>query len=391
MIPAYDGPPNAEVLIVGEAWGYHEANWKPHPKPFVGPSGKLLDEMIAFAGYSRARCRVTNVAHGQPPSNKIENWLTDSPTKAEKLGLTHEHRGMFCNDIVWEGVQELYREIERLKPKLIIGCGNTPLWALTGERGITSWRGSELHYEADYGRTDIPFIPVLHPAYILRAWGEKAITIHDLRVRAFGKLGNPSLREPPPWNFHIDPQTRDGLNAMLAPLQARLNEGPTWVAVDVETRRGPPRTVCIGFGWSELDACCVPLEHADGSSYWGDDTAQVHDAIRWVLTHSNTQIIGQNFNYDAQYCELDFGVKVYASYDTGIAQHLMFPGTQKDLARLASMYCKWYEYWKDDLKDWASDLDELRMWRYNCIDNVRTFEVAMAQMPTLKKLGFVRA
>lgn len=386
MITAYDGPPNAEVLIVGEAWGYHEANWKPRPKPFVGPSGRLLDDMIASAGYSRARCRVTNVVHAQPPRNKIENWITNSEKIALEKKLTHQHRGMWCNDTVWEGVQELYAEIERLKPKLIIGCGNVPLWALSGERGITSWRGSELYYEADYGRTDIPFIPILHPAYILRAWGEKAITIHDLRVRAFGKMGKD--RTPPKWNFSIDQKTREGLNAALAPLQQRLNEGPTWVAVDIETRRNPPRTVCVGFGWSDLDALCVPLERADGSLYWGSDTPQVHDTLRSLLTHPNMRIIGQNFNYDSQYCKLDFGVNLYPTYDTGIAQHLMFPGTQKDLARLASMYVKWYEYWKDDLKDWAVDVDELRMWRYNCIDNVRTYEVAMAQMPTLKKLGF---
>jgi hypothetical protein len=276
-----------------------------------------------------------------------------------------------------------------MKPKLIIGAGNAALWALSGEYGITSWRGSELQYEADYGRTDIPFIPILHPAYILRAWGEKAITIHDLRKRAFGKLANPTLRQHPEWKFSIDQQTRNGLNDALAPLQARLNKEPTWVAVDVETRRAPPRTVCIGFGWSDFDAVCIPLERADRSSYWGDDTEQVHDTIRWILTHPNIRIIGQNFNYDAQYSELDFGVRVYAAYDTGVAEHLIYPGTQKDLARLASKYCSWYEYWKDDLKDWATDVDELRMWRYNCIDNVRTYEVAMAQIPTLKKLGFM--
>lgn len=388
ITPAYSGPANAEVLLVGEAWGFREANNRPKPAPFVGPSGQLLDEMLSSAGYPRSRIRVTNVVHAMPPRNKIELWLTDTAKKAEKLGLTIQYRGRWMNETVKEGIDELHREIARLQPKLIIAMGNTPLWALTGEWGITQWRGSEMRYEADAGPTDIPVIPTLHPAYVLRAWAEKPVVIHDLRVRAFGKLGQDANREPP-WNFRIDPHSVDVLRSWLGPIYDGLEAGPFWVATDVETRRFPrPRTVCIGFGWSELDAVCIPLEHADGSPYWSDeDWPVVYGMIQHILSHPNYRPIGQNFNYDAQYNEQDFNIRRKAAFDTATAQHLLFPGTQKDLARLSSLYCAYHYYWKDDLKDWASDWDELRMWRYNCIDNVRTYEIAQRQMPALVKMG----
>jgi DNA polymerase len=392
MTPAYDGPVNAEVLIVGEAWGEREANYRKckecpiTPRPFVGPSGALLDEMCIAAGYSRSRCRVTNVVHAQPPGNKIDKWLVDTANKAKKAGFTIEHRGMWMNETVWEGVQELYREIERLQPRLIIALGNTPLWALTGEQGITKWRGSEMWYEAAEGRTNIPVIPTLHPAYVLRAYKEKPTVIHDLRHRAFGKIE--SGHTPPDWNYRVDPGSLEMLDSWLGVLIDRLNEGPALVAVDVETRLTPyARTVCIGFGWSETDAICIPLERADGMSYWRDDTEAVKERVRRILTHPNIRPVGQNFNYDAVYIEQDFGLRVYAAWDTGVAQHLMFPGMPKDLARIASYYCDYYRYWKDDLKEWVADWAEERMWRYNCMDCTYTYEIAVKQVKVTSQMG----
>jgi uracil-DNA glycosylase len=49
-----EGNPNAEIVFVGEGPGYHEDN---QGRPFVGPAGKLLNEMLERAGRSRRSSR----------------------------------------------------------------------------------------------------------------------------------------------------------------------------------------------------------------------------------------------------------------------------------------------------------------------------------------------
>lgn len=115
------------------------------------------------------------------------------------------------------------------------------------------------------------------------------------------------------------------------------------------------------------------------------------DALRPVLTHPNAYIIGQNFNYDAQFFIADeaFQYRVVCGFDTKVAQHVLLPGTDKDLVMLSSLYCDFHRYWKDDLKDSADTLDDIKRWRYNCRDTVVTYEVYEKQIPQLKKMGYL--
>lgn len=110
-----------------------------------------------------------------------------------------------------------------------------------------------------------------------------------------------------------------------------------------------------------------------------------------VVTHPNAFIIGQNFNYDDQYFINDpsFGFRITCGHDTKVAQHVLLPGTDKDLVMLSSLYCDWHRYWKDDLKESALNLDDIKRWRYNCRDTVVTYEVYEKQLPLLKKARFL--
>ena len=62
-----DGPPDAELLFIGEGPGFHEDR---QGRPFVGAAGKFLDEMLASIGLSRERVFVTNVVKCRPPGNR---------------------------------------------------------------------------------------------------------------------------------------------------------------------------------------------------------------------------------------------------------------------------------------------------------------------------------
>jgi DNA polymerase len=64
---AGDGPANAEILFIGEGPGFHE-NEQGHP--FVGASGKFLDQLLAQADVTRAEVFIANVVKCRPPGNR---------------------------------------------------------------------------------------------------------------------------------------------------------------------------------------------------------------------------------------------------------------------------------------------------------------------------------
>src|SRR5216117_520612 len=61
------GNPNADLMFVGEAPGFHEDQ---QGVPFVGQAGKLLDKLLAGIGLSRSDVFVANVLKCRPPGNR---------------------------------------------------------------------------------------------------------------------------------------------------------------------------------------------------------------------------------------------------------------------------------------------------------------------------------
>lgn len=62
-----EGSPRASIMLVGEAPGFYEDQ---QGRPFVGPAGQLLDELLKAAGYSRSDVYITNVIKHRPPGNR---------------------------------------------------------------------------------------------------------------------------------------------------------------------------------------------------------------------------------------------------------------------------------------------------------------------------------
>ena len=62
-----EGPVHAEIMFIGEGPGFHENE---QGRPFVGASGKFLDELLAQAGVTRADVWITNVVKCRPPNNR---------------------------------------------------------------------------------------------------------------------------------------------------------------------------------------------------------------------------------------------------------------------------------------------------------------------------------
>src|SRR6476661_9479610 len=111
-----NGHPNADLMFVGEAPGFHEDQ---QGIPFVGQAGKLLDKLLAGIGLTRADVYIANVLKCRPPGNR-----DPQPDEIE-----------LC-----EGY--LFRQIESIEPKLVATLGNFATKLLSGKQlGITRVHG----------------------------------------------------------------------------------------------------------------------------------------------------------------------------------------------------------------------------------------------------------
>jgi uracil-DNA glycosylase len=150
-----DGCADARVMLIGEAPGTEEDR---QGKPFVGPSGRLLDRMLAAIGLDRQSVWITNVIFWRPPGNR-------SPTAGEIA---------VCQPF-------LERQIELLKPAAIVFVGGIAARALLGvDDGVTRLRGHRYLYRAPGLTEPIPALVMFHPAYLLRQPLNKRFAWRDL-------------------------------------------------------------------------------------------------------------------------------------------------------------------------------------------------------------------
>jgi DNA polymerase len=135
-----NGSPDADLMFVGEAPGFHEDK---QGLPFVGQAGKLLDKLLAGIGLTRADVFVCNVLKCRPPGNR-------DPVPDEKEA---------CEPY-------LFRQVELIRPKVIATLGNHATKQLSGkETGITRVHGQEQRLKV--GAFDVLLYPLYHPAAAL--------------------------------------------------------------------------------------------------------------------------------------------------------------------------------------------------------------------------------
>lgn len=151
-----DGPSDAPVMVIGEAPGAEEDRLG---KPFVGPSGRLLDQMLAAIGLNRQHnVYITNVIFWRPPANR-------APTPIETA-------------ICWPFVE---RQIALLKPRVLILSGSVSArTVLSRTDGITKFRGRWITDSNAPFLENIATIATFHPSYLLRSPGQKRETWKDI-------------------------------------------------------------------------------------------------------------------------------------------------------------------------------------------------------------------
>lgn len=374
------GPCPAKIMIVGENPGAEEARLN---MPFVGTAGREMDRMLQEAGISRSSCFVTNMAREIPPGGNASVWIAE-----KKREQTPQHKDFLGKKVlqpILDGIQLLIQEINLCQPNIIIAFGNVSLWALTGEWGIMKWRGSLLECKLPHSvNRPVKVIPVVHPGTILRRWDWRPIAVHDLR-RCKKESQSAELKRAD-YNFLIRVSYPQAV-AVLKELLLEVESTPTWLSCDIETRAG--HIACLGLAWSKLSAICIPFMCVERNEGYFTEAEEffIIKLLRQLLCHPNAKIIGQNFHYDAQYIHRHWMFIPGCTQDTMISQHSCFSNMQKSLDFLSSMYCENHLYWKDDGKEWDVSMNEDQLWIYNCMDCVRTFEVAEVLRNTVIKMG----
>jgi uracil-DNA glycosylase len=145
-----EGNEQAQVVVVGEAPGAEEDRTG---RPFVGAAGKLLNLLLASVGFSREDVYICNVLKCRPPGNR-----NPQPDEVEA-----------CSPY-------LLRQIELIRPRVILACGTFAAQTLLGTTlPISQLRGGVHHYHG------VPLVPTYHPAALLRNGAWVRTTWEDLQ------------------------------------------------------------------------------------------------------------------------------------------------------------------------------------------------------------------
>ncbi|MCY0868239.1 MAG: type-4 uracil-DNA glycosylase [Desulfurococcus sp.] len=154
-----EGNPNSKIMFIGEAPGEKEDEVG---RPFVGPAGRLLTELIESIGFKREDVYITNIVKCRPPGNRDPE-----------------------EDEIEACLPYLIKQIELIKPKLIVALGRHAARTLFRIAGLKWSNMSEMHgkpYSARIAGLHVFIVPTFHPAAALYNPGLKSTLEEDFKT-----------------------------------------------------------------------------------------------------------------------------------------------------------------------------------------------------------------
>jgi uracil-DNA glycosylase len=142
-----EGAPRAAVMLIGEGPGYHEDQ---QGRPFVGPAGKFLEELLTKAGLEREDVFITNVVKCRPPGNR-------DPLPDEIMA---------CSGY-------LQRQIDLIDPAVIVTLGRFSM-----ARWFPGERISKIHGKPKQVGARM-IVPMYHPAAALHQTSLRSVIEED--------------------------------------------------------------------------------------------------------------------------------------------------------------------------------------------------------------------
>lgn len=370
-----EGPLNAKIMIIGEAWGAREAACKPHPRPFIGPAGQLLDKLLLGSGIARARCRITNVIQAKPKGNSIDTYLS-----ASKGEIYYQHVDTGTH------IERLHVEIADVNPNIIIALGRIPLAVLSQEgrsskaqTSITDWRGSITPYPRN---PQIKILHTFHPASALpdRNPTNAYFIQHDLKKAAqhstyYGPV--PDDRE-----YITSPSFAESCEYL------RECAATPIIGSDIENTANK-EVSCVSFALSSTSAISIPFIGGPKEPYFSPP--QEAEIIRLMaLAYESTPSIWHNAPYDIRLLVENYGFRFKDIHCTRIAMGVLYPdlftsggdddeldykrggmdqsGQRKSLSVLQSLFST-LPFHKDEGRDGGPNYGN-RYWTYSCKDSI---------------------
>ncbi len=330
-----EGPPDADIMIFGEAPGEDEERYS---RPFIGKSGQLLTRLLNNCGLPRETLYIDNIVPIRPPNNDLKR-LSD-------YGLSKE--------AFYKAAQ---KKVLKAKPKVVLMLGNTPLDCFIGGGNITKRRGSV------YMWNGIPMIPSLHPAGILRGNHQGGYLLKfDIEKAKLIAGGMNPVKER---EYIIDPDMPTIVDRLTY-----LTEKAQFLTTDIETRMYS-FIDCIGFTDSDDWAICIPF-HAAGKPRWSQGEELYIRQMINDLMRSKALKIMHNAMYELFWFYF-YGIPCNNLWmDTMLAMHTIHPEFKKALWSAQSLYSN-EPYHKDEGRDSDNDRDR---WVYNCKDVAVTHEIS---------------
>jgi DNA polymerase len=149
-----EGPENSSLLFIGEAPGWHEDQ---QGRPFVGPAGQFLEELLASIGLKRNQVYIANVIKCRPPTNR-------DPLPGEIQACSK-----------W-----LNHQIELIRPKIIVTLGRYSMAKYFPNESISKVHGKAKRQD------DTIYYAMYHPAAALHQGSlRKVIEADMLKIPQF--------------------------------------------------------------------------------------------------------------------------------------------------------------------------------------------------------------
>lgn len=351
------GSLSPKLMIVGEAPGKQEDE---QGKPFVGPTGDIVNQCLFKAGLSRSDVYLTNVSKYRPPMNDFD--------KLHLIGVKIEDEV----ESLWEN------EIKRLNPNCILVIGDRALQAVCGLKGILNYRGSIL--TAKDGMRKV--VATLHPAALFakaatdesdRSKGGLQWTYLKLIEADFiraAEESNSSKIELPERNLTIAQNSLDMFRYF------REYDSLDKACIDIESINCVP--VCIGFAFNRYHAISIPLLRQIGTNKLTEmGNKELNECWREIDRQlRRLKLVGHNLLYDDYKLSLiGFDCKnVYS--DTLIKVRVVFPELPvKRLHVLSSLWTR-EPYYKEEGKEFKLGKSRIeQLFLYNGKDCAVDFEV----------------
>jgi len=315
-----------KVMVVGEFMSRKDAE---NGGAFSDGNGRMVKALLAKSGVDPRECMFVNVFPLCPARNTIFSLCG---TQKEGIpGVKYLRRGSYVRAEYAPHLHNLWKQINEVRPNLILALGDAPLWALTSETKIDYARGYITH--GNSAIPDVKVLPTYSPRQVQNKYDLRPIVLADFEKAAREKEF-PEIRRPS-HEIWLEPTITD-----LEDFYHKYLRAAPAMSVDIENK--PGMITCIGFAPDPSIALVVPFydsRHEDGN-YWRTRTEEIiaWRFVRRMLTLGKS-VYGQNYSYDMQVLwRLASMPNPCFTDDTMLMHHAMQPEMKKSLGFLASIY-----------------------------------------------------